>query len=111
MCLPESLHTKTLGVAMNWEAIGAVGEILGALAVVVTLVYLSVQIRQNSRMIQRDAHLDRIRHVTDPLIGSSRQLSGVLEKLHAKDGSIEPVTQAFMKNYDLDFEEAMSMLR
>ena len=34
---------------MNWEAIGAVGETLGALAVLVTLVYLAVQIRQNNR--------------------------------------------------------------
>ena len=27
---------------MNWEAIGAVGEVLGAFAVVLTLVYLAV---------------------------------------------------------------------
>jgi len=30
---------------MNWEAIGAVGEIVGALAVVGTLAYLALQIR------------------------------------------------------------------
>ena len=30
---------------MNWDAIGAVGEIIGAVAVVVTLVHLSRQIR------------------------------------------------------------------
>ncbi len=33
---------------MNWDAVGAVGEILGALAVFVTLAYLAVQIRQNT---------------------------------------------------------------
>ena len=33
---------------MNWEAIGAIGEITGALAVVVTLVYLSFQLRHNT---------------------------------------------------------------
>ncbi len=33
---------------MNWEAIGAVGEVLGALGVVVTLGYLAVQIRRNT---------------------------------------------------------------
>lgn len=32
---------------MNWEAIGAVGEILGAIAVLLSLAYLAVQIRQN----------------------------------------------------------------
>lgn len=35
---------------MNWDAIGAVGEIVGALAVVISLVYLASQIRiQNVR--------------------------------------------------------------
>ena len=34
---------------MNWEAIGAVGEIIGAFAVVASLVYLAVQIRAQSR--------------------------------------------------------------
>ena len=34
---------------MNWDAIGAVGEIIGALAVVVTLAYLAVQIRASTR--------------------------------------------------------------
>ena len=33
---------------MNWEAIGAIGEVGGAIAVVVTLVYLARQIRQNT---------------------------------------------------------------
>ena len=34
---------------MNWEAIGAVGEIVGALAVVLSLVYLALQIRSQTR--------------------------------------------------------------
>ena len=37
---------------MNWEAIGAVGEVVAALAVVVTLVYLSTQIRQNNKLLR-----------------------------------------------------------
>jgi hypothetical protein len=96
---------------MNWDAIGAIGETLGALAVIATLIYFSIQIRQNTRMMHREAHLDRIRHVTDPLIGSPENLSKVLEKIHAKDGSTEPVTLAFMEEYDLKFEEAYSVLR
>jgi len=31
---------------MNWEAIGAIGEIAGTIAVVVTLVYFAMQLRQ-----------------------------------------------------------------
>ncbi|MDH3469619.1 MAG: hypothetical protein OES26_27665 [Gammaproteobacteria bacterium] len=34
---------------MNWEAIGAIGEILGAAGVIATLAYLAVQIRQNTK--------------------------------------------------------------
>ena len=30
---------------MNWDAVGAIGEIVGAFAVVLSLVYLSIQIR------------------------------------------------------------------
>ncbi|XOV87352.1 MAG: hypothetical protein ACFHX7_20750 [Pseudomonadota bacterium] len=36
---------------MNWEAVGAIGEIVGAVAVVVTLIYLIVQIKQNTRSV------------------------------------------------------------
>jgi len=34
---------------MGWDAIGAIGEMIGALAVVVTLAYLSLQIRASTR--------------------------------------------------------------
>jgi hypothetical protein len=33
---------------MNWDAIGAVGEILGAIAVFVSLLYLAIQIRSTT---------------------------------------------------------------
>ena len=35
-----------------WDAIGAIGEILGALAVVATLVYLTIQVRQNTTSVR-----------------------------------------------------------
>ncbi len=66
---------------MNWEAIGAIGEILGAAAVVATLLYLAKQTRVNAnaavsasrgasaiaisevdREIARDPELARIAH-------------------------------------------------
>ena len=36
---------------MNWNAIGAVGEVAGAIAVVATLVYLTIQLRINTKSI------------------------------------------------------------
>ncbi|MGB5591067.1 MAG: hypothetical protein WBN31_09000 [Gammaproteobacteria bacterium] len=34
---------------MNWEAVSAIGEIAGAAGVIITLGYLSIQIRQNTK--------------------------------------------------------------
>ena len=40
---------------MNWEAIAAVGEIIGAAGVVVSIVYLSIQIKANTRATRGSA--------------------------------------------------------
>ena len=37
---------------MNWEAIGSIGEIVGAAAVVVSVLYLAFQIRQNTHSVR-----------------------------------------------------------
>mgnify|MGYP007047400056 CR=1 FL=1 len=37
---------------MNWEAIGAIAEVLGSVAVLITLVFLVVQIKSSSAIIQ-----------------------------------------------------------
>ena len=40
---------------MNWEAISAICEVVGSIAVVLTLIYLAVQIRQNTHSDQSTA--------------------------------------------------------
>jgi len=40
------------GIAMNWEAIGALAELLGATGVIVSLVYLATQIRTNNALVK-----------------------------------------------------------
>ncbi len=40
---------------MNWDAVGAIGEIVGAGAVVLTLFYLALQIRHNTRQEQLES--------------------------------------------------------
>ena len=37
---------------MNWDAIGAGGEVAGAIAVFLTLLYLTVQVRHSRRLIE-----------------------------------------------------------
>jgi hypothetical protein len=41
---------------MNWDAIGAVGELVGAVAVVVTLAYLASQLRQNTKALRSSTY-------------------------------------------------------
>ena len=50
---------------MNWEAIGAIGEIVAAIAVVVTIGYLAVQIRQNTRSVRAATHHSSARAATE----------------------------------------------
>ena len=40
---------------MNWDAIGAIGETLGAIGVIVTLVYLAVQLKQNTKALRSNS--------------------------------------------------------
>jgi len=37
---------------MNWDAFGAIGEVVGATAVVVSLIYVSIQLRSGTRALQ-----------------------------------------------------------
>lgn len=52
---------------MNWDAIGAIGEIIGASAVVVSLVYLALQIRSQSTQ----AKLSSLREMSRELRGTT----------------------------------------
>lgn len=45
---------------MNWEAIGAVGEVVGAAAVVLTLVFLTIQLRHSARSMDESNRLQRV---------------------------------------------------
>ena len=64
---------------VNWEAIGAVGEVAGAAGVIITLVYLAIQIRQNTKAVR----LNTIRSTNeafrsqDALIGGSNEVAEV----------------------------------
>ena len=62
---------------MNWEAIGAVGEVVGAMAVIVTIAYLARQIRANSNQMKVGS-LIALNHLTneafDPIYNNDRNI-------------------------------------
>ena len=46
---------------MNWDAVGAIAEFAGAVAVIITLIYLSYQLRQSNKIAKAEA----IREITN----------------------------------------------
>jgi hypothetical protein len=50
---------------VNWDAVGAVAELLGALGVIATLGYLAFQIRQNTISMRSSSHQAAVTAVSD----------------------------------------------
>ena len=70
---------------MNWEAAGAIGEIVGAIAVVATLLYLSRQISATKTSLRRQQsqEITALFNETHNLIAGSPALSDAMAKLEA----------------------------
>jgi hypothetical protein len=75
---------------VNWDAIAAVGTLVGGVAVLLTLVYLSIQVRQNSRAVQLSGLADITAqwHHCGQLLASSPDLAGIVARGHASYDSL-----------------------
>ena len=40
---------------MNWDSLGAIAEVVGAIGVVVSLLYVAAQIKHSNRLVESDA--------------------------------------------------------
>ena len=73
---------------MNWEAIGAIAELIGVLAVIVSLIYLAIQIKQNSdstkALIRQEIATSILNNITGA-VQSNERLQEVMRK--ALDGT------------------------
>ena len=58
---------------MNWEAIMAITEIIGVIAVVVSLLYLGFQVKQNTMQLRQDNLRETVRGTLDTEGVSSRE--------------------------------------
>ena len=67
---------------MDWDAIGAIGEVVGAAAVVVTLLFVARDIRQNSRSLAIAALRDTTAQWNQwsDMIASSSDLADIVAK-------------------------------
>ena len=77
---------------MNWEAIGAIGEIVGAIAVFGTLLYLAMQIKQ----VKSELHISSLRDTNlmgNEILASlseSPELAKVVSKANENSETLEP---------------------
>ncbi len=64
---------------MNWDAIGAVGEIVGALAVVATLLYLAKQVSDAKGAVRRQAsqNVNEMFNSIHHVVASSSELAAI----------------------------------
>ena len=71
-----------LGVDVNWDAIGAMGETIAALAVVLSLLYLATQLRHSTREAQASNRNAMAQITTDLMlrIASDKELSIIFRK-------------------------------
>ena len=70
---------------MNWEAITAIGSILGGLAILVSLIYLSIQISQAQRIsrLQASQNLNDMFNQSFALVAASPELAHQVHRLES----------------------------
>ena len=81
---------------MNWEAVSTISEVIGATAVVISLVYLAVQIRQNtnmSRSATRQAIADAISRPPSDFFTDADFTRNFLRHLEGESLSTDQVLQ------------------
>jgi uncharacterized protein (DUF1330 family) len=97
---------------MNWDAIAASGETIGALAVVLTLFYLARQIHQNTRMVRatmtKDLYLASRAAIMD--VTASDRLAEIWAEIRPFEDEAaarrHTFYQSFFRLYELQFNLA-----
>ena len=106
---------------MNWDAVAAIAELAGAVAVVATLVYLSIQLRQNSALLKASlatASRESTNQLTGLLAADREALrvfyAGIenrdelpqLDRQHF-DAMMSLYVEALLQSYQQDFSEGL----
>ena len=94
---------------MNWEEVGAIGQVLGSIAVFITLGYLAVQLRHARAEVKRSIITTRASMVRDQAMAAATDAD--LNRLNAKaamalGSQFSPFQAELMKRTDLTADEA-----
>ena len=97
---------------MNWDAIGAIGQMLGSLAVFITLGYLAVQVTHARREVKRS--VSQIRGEASRELILNRVNNQWLTSLNAKANNAlgparQPFAVALMERVGLTYEEGITL--
>ena len=93
---------------MNWDEVGAIGQVLGSIAVFITLVYLSVQTRHARSEARRaviQSNTDGTRQIL-MTVATDAQLSSALLKADLASGGQPSPFVATLMEQGLSHEEA-----
>lgn len=75
---------------MNWDAVSAIAEILGVLAVVISLVYVGFQVRQNTMQLRQDNLLNNVRGTVSSTAPRSRPIPARAGRLPSCSAGLRP---------------------
>jgi len=106
---------------MNWQAIGAIGEGVGAVAVVITLAFLIFQIRQNTTALRQQAARESTASLQQAAITMMYPaVAGTISKVYAERepdlttsemAQVEQWCMANLRVYQQDFLDVRSGLQ
>ena len=92
---------------MNWEAISAIGEITGALAVVLTFGYFGIQIRATRELAADTNRLHRSNGVREIMLTSIANIE-IRQALEKRLGT-RPLHEMFSKELGISTDEALAV--
>jgi hypothetical protein len=81
---------------VNWEAIGAVAELLGATGVIISLVYLANQLRSNSRVVRANSAWDAEIHFASANNDNAAdpRLASLIQRVMTPGSTIEDLDES-----------------
>ena len=67
---------------MNWEAISAIGQLIGAIAVLITLIYLAVQMKQNTAAVATSTYESTMTGFNDinVVVASNPEIASIINR-------------------------------
>ena len=90
-----------MSAEVNWDAIGAIAEMLGALGVIATLLYLATQIRQSKKLLD-----DNARFAAHAARTQTYEDLGSVRKMLAADPELASIWSMGCAGESLDVDEA-----